>query len=218
IFFSIFGLAGIAVLLQLGFWQLDRLEWKENLLSEIDQRLLDDAVAVPAAPNEADDNFRRVSFDGVLTGRAAHVLTSEKGRGPGYRIVAGAESTEHRLLIDLGFVPQAEKEKGFFGRVTVTGNLYWPNEVDPNYTPDPDLEENIFFARDLEQMAAFLETDPYLIVATEITPDQSTLTNKIAHDLPNDHLQYAITWFALAVVWAAMTIYALVQPYRKKAA
>ncbi|MEO0344224.1 MAG: SURF1 family protein [Pseudomonadota bacterium] len=214
IFFLILGFSGLAVLIYLGIWQMQRLEWKTNLLAEIDLRMAQDPVAIPKNPTKAKDNFRRVEFEGTLLGIEAHVLTSERNTGPGYKIVAGAAAPGTRILIDLGFVPLEAKDATRFGAVKVVGNLYWPNETDPKFTPNPDFDENIFFARNLFQMASFVDTQQILVVATEIEQDFETIPQRVAHNLPNNHLEYAITWFGLAAVWAAMTGYALVKTRR----
>ena len=219
-FFPIFGIVGVAILLWLGFWQLQRLEWKTNLLGEIEARMSQDPVLLEDGYAPGDDNYRRVMFEGQLTGPAAHFLTSERNTGPGYKVVAAVRSGDRTVMIDLGFVPIDQKPafETLTGDVRVIGNLYWPNEVDPGYTPDPDLEKNIFFARDLQNMPAFLDAEPLLIVATDVEPNLGTVPQRVAHNLPNDHLQYAITWFLLALVWAGMTIYAVIRQRRETAA
>jgi surfeit locus 1 family protein len=90
------------------------------------------------------------------------------------------------------------------------GNLYWPNEID-RFTPTPDRNKNIWFARDINEIAAELKTEPFLIVARNISPeDPNVMMLPVSVDrIPNNHLQYAITWFLLAFVWLGMTLYFL---------
>jgi surfeit locus 1 family protein len=88
----------------------------------------------------------------------------------------------------------------------VVGALYWPDEID-SFTPAPDREANIWFARDLLPMAAALGTEPLLVIAESVSPPPPGGWPKplrLGVNLPNDHLQYAITWFSLALIWAAM--------------
>ena len=75
--------------------------------------------------------------------------------------------------------------------------------------PEPDRTGNIWFARDLPVMAAALGTAPVLVVASGIRPDPPHMPEplRLAANVPNDHLEYAITWFSLAAVWLAMTAY-----------
>lgn len=211
LFALILGFGGLAVLLWLGFWQLDRLDWKETKLAEIDTRMAADPVPVPAQPEAAQHNYLRVTASGVLTGDELHVLTSEKFVGPGFLIVSKLTLPDGRsVLVDLGFVPEAEKDQARpMTEIIVTGNLLWPNEVDDWFTPDPDRSRNIWFARDLPAMAAAVDAEPVLIVASAVQPAPENMPSpvRVAANVPNDHLEYAITWFSLAAVWLAMTVF-----------
>lgn len=208
IFPLIFGIGGIAILLWLGFWQLSRLEWKEQALAEIDAKMTAPAIELPLNPNK--DEHNRVSVEAkVLIGFAeAHVLTSQKFQGPGYLVVTPAltKPDNRKIIVDMGFIPEAQKNSLRAPvELTVTGNLLWPNEVD-SFTPEPNLERNIWFARDLPRLATHFDTEEVLIVAREISDGKfATQPVAIGHDIPNDHLEYAITWFSLAIVWFGMT-------------
>jgi surfeit locus 1 family protein len=61
------------------------------------------------------------------------------------------------------------------GTVTVTGNLHWPEEVD-GFTPEPDLARNIWYARDVDALAAHLGTEPVLIVARDLSVSDDPVT------------------------------------------
>jgi len=200
----VLGLGGLAILLALGIWQLQRLQWKEAVLADIDARIMAVPVDVPQAPDLVADRFLPVTVTGDLTGQELHVLTS--GDGPGYRVIAVLETADRRIMADLGFVPLADKAlPRAASAVTITGNLHWPAEVD-GWTPAPD-PANIWFARDVPTMAEALGTEPLLVIVREmsgadlgVTPlpiDSSTIKN--------DHREYAITWFLLAFVWVIMT-------------
>ena len=90
----------------------------------------------------------------------------------------------------------------------MTGNLHWPDDRNSS-TPENDLKANIWFARDIGAMAEVLQTEPLLVVAREIDPADPKIEPLPVSPsgIPNDHLQYAITWFSLAVVWLIMTGY-----------
>lgn len=211
LFAIILGLGGAAILLALGFWQLDRLAWKEAKLAEIAARMSEPATAIPARPDPEADNWRRVRVRVEISGPEVHVLTSRKFVGPGFRvIVPGTLEDDRRVLVDLGFVPEAQKDAARpGGSFLVDGNLLWPDEVDKTFTPEPDLARNIWFARDLPALAEHLGTEPVLIVARKVEPEVPGLPEPmpVTTNIPNDHLEYAITWFSLAAVWLAMTGY-----------
>ena len=210
----IFGLGGLAILISLGVWQIQRLHWKEGLLAEIHARIAADPVAVPASPDRARDNRLSVTAEVTLDGREAHVLTSRKFAGPGYLVIVPARLADGRqVMLDMGFIPEAEKNAARpAGRMRIVGNMLWPEEVD-SFTPDPNFEKNIWFARDagkLAQAFGIAQPDPYIIVVRQVVQGgYHTEPVAIGVDVPNDHLNYAITWFSLAFCWLGMTAYLL---------
>lgn len=203
----IFGLGGTAILVVLAVWQVQRLAWKEALIADLAARATQSPVGVPTAPDPVRDALLSVAAEGRFVGPALHVLTSAKFEGPGFRVVMAFETDGRRLLVDRGFVREEVKDQPLDpGPVTVTGALFWPNETD-SFTPEPNLERNIWFARNLETMSRVLETEPVMIVARAPTGTPSPLPQPVGVDVPNNHLQYAITWSLLAICWLGMTGY-----------
>lgn len=208
IFPLILGLVGAATLLALGVWQLQRLAWKNGLITQIETRLDADPVQLPSDPTQADDQFLSVEVGGQLVGPEIHVLTSIKGVGPGYRVIQRLDTLDGRaIMADLGFVPEADKDGARqTGAYFLRGNLVWPNEKD-GFIADPNFEKNIWFARVNEDMADKLGTKPLLVVVSGVTPSRQERMMPVQANLTNDHLQYAITWFALMAVWIGMTLF-----------
>ncbi len=205
----IFGLAGLGVLLWLGMWQLQRLAWKEGVLAEIDSRIAATPVALPEVVSEENDKYLPVNVSGEMLLGEVHVLVSVKQVGAGYRIIQPFNTQGRTILIDRGFIPTTAKlADRVTGEMDVTGNLHWPDEID-SYTPEPDIGSNIWFARDVPALAASLGAEPVLLIARSRTDPNVTPLPVDTAGIPNDHLQYAITWFGLALVWAAMTGYFL---------
>lgn len=206
----IFGIVGTAILASLGTWQVRRLTWKEAILAEIDARIVAAPVALPASPAPETDRFLPVRASGTITQDELHVLVSVKKVGPGYRIISAFETEEgRRILLDRGFVftPRKDAVRPEV-QATITGNLHWPDEID-KYTPDNDIDGNIWFSRDVPTMAKALETEPVLLIARETSENDPSVTPLPVDSagIPNDHLQYAVTWFGLATVWVIMTLY-----------
>jgi surfeit locus 1 family protein len=206
----LFGLIGAAILVGLGLWQLQRLAWKESVLAEISARLSDPPVALPAAPDPVADLYLPVQVTGRFMGEDLDVLASRKEIGAGFRVIAAFETTEgRRILIDRGFVmDEARALPRNATKATITGTLHWPRETD-GYTPPPDPATGMWFARDVPAMAEALQTEPVLVVARSDTGDGIEPMPVGTEGIPNDHLNYAITWFSLAVVWLGMTGLAL---------
>ncbi len=209
LFLLIFGLAGLGVLMSLGFWQVDRLAEKEAQLAEIESRISAAPVPLPTEVTEEADKYLPVTVAGEMLPGEIHVLVSVKQVGPGYRIIQALRADDRTILVDRGFVPTTAKQADRrTGQMEITGNLHWPDEVD-SYTPEADIDGNIWFARDVPALAAALKTEPVLLIARSETDPNVTPLPVDTAGIPNDHLQYAITWFGLALVWAAMTGYFL---------
>ena len=212
-FLIIVGAGGAAILLGLGIWQVQRLAWKQNLLAEIETRIAAEPVALPESLEPERDAYLPVEVTGVLGTDHVRVLVSRKGAGAGYRVIRPLIRDTDRLLVDMGFIAVAEADALRFEdgpAVTIVGNLQWPQEVD-SFTPEPDLDGNVWFARDVEALADHLGTDPVLVVRRD-PPAASGPLMPMPVDtaaIPNDHLQYAATWFSLAAIWSGMTIYFL---------
>ena len=220
LFFPIvLGVSGVAVLLYLGFWQLERLAWKEGVLSEIDARLTAAPIDLPAAPTEATDEYSAVKLSGVVAGEELHVLTSGTAAGTGYQVITAVELADgRRVLLDLGLLPlELKSESSENAQVDIVGNLIWPDDVNDS-TPAPDLEKNIWFGRDVVAMSDSLGTEPLMVVVAEMSPPDPRLTPLPVDTstIKNDHWEYAVTWFLLAVVWAAMSLYWIIRTTRQK--
>lgn len=201
--FAVFAVLGLAVLLSLGVWQVQRLAWKDGVLETIEARIAAEPIPLPDAPDPEDDEYLPVRAEGRTTGEELHVFGSFAGIGPGYRIIAPFETGGRRIMVDLGAVPQDDKMPFRPAQaLNVAGNLLWPDETD-GFTPDPDRDENIWFARDVDAMSDALGTEPLLVVAREVVPPVPGVTPVPVSTvgIPNDHLEYAITWFSLAAIW-----------------
>ncbi len=207
LFPAILGICGIAILVSLGTWQLRRLAWKEAMLAEIDARITAAPVAVPVAPDPEADRYLPVEAEGDLGGEGLMVLASIKQVGAIHRFITTLTTPEGRvLLVDLGYRRIVSADASVpEGAVRLTGNLHWPEEID-SYTPTPD--GTLWFARDVPAMAEALGAEPVLIVARDITPGSTITPLPVSSaGIPNDHLEYALTWFGLALVWLGMTLF-----------
>lgn len=209
---ALLGVLGVAILSALGFWQLARLEVKLAQIAAIEARVGAAPEPVPPAPDAGRDRFKPVRVAGVFTGEAAHVLSSLPGAGPGSRVIAVLETPEgRRLLVDRGFLPEVRRAGADLtgGPVTVRGNLDWPQDTD-RHTPGPDLGRGLWFSRQVGPLAAHLGAEPVLIVARTVEGAAvvpGLAVQPLGIDIRNNHLEYAITWFLLACVWAAMSLY-----------
>jgi len=204
------GLLGGAILISLGIWQVNRLHWKQGVLADIAARIVAAPVALPASPDPQADRYLPVTVTGRFTGDHLDVLVSRKQIGAGVRVIEAFETQDgRRILVDRGFVTDgARANPRESGAATVEGNLHWPDETD-SYTPPPDPKTGLWFARDVAAMAQALDTEPTFIVARRPTGGEIEPMPVDTSGIPNDHMNYAITWFSLAAVWLGMTAYLL---------
>jgi len=203
------GVVGCAVLLSLGIWQVQRLAWKQALLAEIDAQIVAAPAALPDAPDPARDQFLPVQVSGRILDGEITILASLRSAGPVFRIIRAFETDNgRRILIDMGFVREVERDTPRpGGPADLVGNLHWPDEID-SYTPAPDLGAGIWYGRDIPAMAEALTTEPVLLVL-RARPQIDLGVTPFPVDsgsIPNDHLSYAVTWFLLAAVWLGMTL------------
>ncbi len=202
--------AGLATFVGLGVWQLQRLDWKQTVLDEIEAQIAGEAEPLPANPTPEAHRYQPVAIAGRMETGELHVLVSSRDYGAGFRIIAPFTTEDgRRILIDRGFVlNEAKGAERSTGVMSLEGNLHWPDERD-GYTPDDDPEGNWWYARDVSKMAATLNTDPVLVIARTSTDPGIKALPVTTEGIPNDHAEYAMTWFLMAATWVGMTGFAL---------
>jgi surfeit locus 1 family protein len=213
-------LAGIAVLISLGTWQLHRLAWKEALIARIQARVHAPAAPLPppsewGALKPDDYEYRHVSLRGRFDSREALVFRGsgpDAGEGPGYLVLAPLILPEGAaVIVNRGFVPSAAKEPATHapphGEVAVTGLMREP-EARNLFTPADQPEKNLWFTRDPGAIAAHFglsRAAPFSVDA-DFSGDPKVLprggTTVIAFS--NNHIGYALTWFGLALALAGV--------------
>lgn len=216
-------LLALAILLGLGTWQVKRLYWKEALLADIEERR--NAAPATVAEIEAiaksggDIEYRKVSLSGTFDhARERHFFATHQGR-TGYYIYTPLTLADRRVLfVNRGFVPfemkdPAKRSEGqATGEVKITGLARAPLVAKPSsLLPDNDIAKNIFYWKDLAAMASSADIPPDRLVKLFVDADAAPNPGSWPQggvtliDLPNNHLQYAITWYGLA---AALVIVA----------
>jgi surfeit locus 1 family protein len=209
---SFFAAGALATLLGLGTWQIERLIWKEGLIAARRAAVAAPAVDLPPSLAAAQDlEYHPVRVAGrFLNDRELYLgATSEEGYS-GYQVITPLELADDRvLLVDRGFVPQERKAPAsraageIEGETAVTGLLRIPPAGKPHwFLPDNSAQHNYWLYVDIPAMAAAAGVRHALpfYVDADATPNPGGLPvgGQTPLDLPNNHLQYAITWYALA--------------------
>jgi len=207
----------------LGTWQVYRLNWKQGVIEQIayNNKLEPLAFKSPKELN-TDHIYRRVSLAGeFIHDSEIHLFTGshKKVRGSGYNIFTPLIlDTGGVILVDRGWVPHDLKkaanrlESLVSGKVIIDGMLV-AGEGQATFTPDNDIEKNIWFWLDINSIVAIAKLElPMFDVRATAMGLGGDLDYPIMADgevaIRNDHLQYAITWYALAI--ALLVIYVLV--------
>ena len=219
---TIFTVPAMLLLLALGSWQIQRLYWKRELIEQRQAAVSAAPVGVRSLEDAKGMEFRHVTDEGVFLHDKEIFLgaTSEVGR-QGYQILTPLLEPGGRMVfVNRGFIPAELKDPArraagqLAGTVRVQGLLRLPPAGRPAwFLPDNRPDLNYWFWVDLPAMSAADKLEPDRVASFYIDADASPNpggwpkggVTRLA--LPNDHLQYAITWFSLAV--ALMVIYFL---------
>lgn len=213
---TLFTLFGMILLLGLGTWQLQRLKWKEGLIAARAAAMTGTPAPLPATLAAARALvYHRVRADGrFLNERELYLHAIAADGAAGYHIVTPlALDGGGGVLVDRGFVPEDMKSPSRRaaanapGERSVTGVLRLP-EGRGWFVPDNDPVRNEWFFIDLPAMAAAAHIGSVLpfYIEADATPNPGfyPIGGQTLIDLPNHHLQYAITWYALA---AALVVF-----------
>jgi surfeit locus 1 family protein len=212
----------IGVLLALGFWQLQRLSWKLELIARVDQRVHAEPVAAPARSEwgsvaRAIDEYHRVTAQGILQNDKETLVYASTELGPGYWVITPlslADGTS--VLINRGFVPTekrdplSRREGQISAPVTIIGLL---RIAEPKGTliKSNDPPNDRWYSRDVSAIAekrGVSDVAPFFIDA-DAAPNPGGLPKGGLTQIvfPNNHLVYAITWFALAAMAAGLLVF-----------
>lgn len=219
------GAVAFLILIGLGTWQVQRLHWKEGLLQTIGQRM--HAPPLPLAEVEkqfaetGDVDYVPVTVTGTfLHAGERHFFSTWQGAS-GFDVLTPLQLADGRfVLVNRGFVPYDKKDAAtrpqgqVEGVATVTGLARNPLTQKPSrIVPDNDPAKNIFYWKDRDQMAATAGLPagaavvPILIDAdASPNPGGLPIGGVTIVDLPNNHLQYAVTWYGLAAALAGVLV------------
>lgn len=206
---------GIAILLALGVWQLRQLAFKLERIAAIETRLAAPAVPLGSLLDQAEVDYVKVNFTGVFDhARERRMITSFEG-GPAYRVVTPLRTADGiEVLVVRGLVPEnAPAAERPAGPVEITGQALRHDGGQGLFDPDNDEQANIWYWWDIPAMLAGLQGDAETRAAA-FAVHRLPVEGNSAYPRPqalgvalrNNHLGYAITWFGLAIVLAAIAV------------
>ncbi len=212
-----------AVLVALGTWQIERKAWKEGLIAALTARLAAPPAALPPPATwprlePASDEYRRVNFtatfdhgkESLVYAAASSFRPDVAGGGPGYWIFTPALLPDGGfVIVNRGFVPEARKDAAsrangqIAGPVEIVGTMRWP-EARHWFSPADDPLHNLWFTRDplaIADAKGVHPVAPFYVEQETPTPSGGLpQPGRLVVQLRNEHLQYAVTWYGLALV------------------
>ena len=209
--FSVFVIFFILVFVALGSWQIVRLNWKNNLILEIENSLKNPPVELT---NSNVENYLKIKTSGSIDLEKQIYLYNLNDTGtPGFEVINPILINDTNYLINRGWIPFEKKnsqEINVFDENDIIGTLKLQGRKNI-FKPDNDLEENYWFSLNRDDILKFTgkEFSKYIIYLNGNY--QVPKPKKITANISNNHQKYALTWFSLAISILLLYLY-----FRKK--
>ena len=199
--FNTFVIFFILLFLALGTWQLYRLQWKQNLINQIDLGL--NSTPIKYSKN-ISKNYQRVTLEGNYDLKNQIYLYSlnEKGQ-PGFDVITPFQTLEgENVLINRGWIKKEMKNKAEINLINKNKTQGLLRKIPKKniFKPDNDTKKNIWFSVNLNQIQKVTGKNfSNFVVFLEDKTINLPLPRKITVDLPNNHFKYAITWYSISI-------------------
>ena len=209
--FSVFVYFIILTLLSLGFWQIYRLNWKLELIEQIENSLKNDPMELS---NIEKKNYLRIKTSGDIDfDKQIYLYNLNDAGKPGFEVINPIKIGDENYLMNRGWIPFEKKdlpEINLVDQNQIVGTLMLQTKPS-TFKPENDIEKNYWFTLNREDISKFTgrnfsEYVIYLNGDYKI-PKPRVITAKIS----NNHKKYAITWFSMAISILLIYLY-----FRKK--
>ena len=209
--FSVFVYFIILVLISLGSWQLYRLNWKLNLISEINNSLKNDPVELSKSNKK---NYLRIRTSGKVDfDKQIYLYNLNDSGKPGFEVINPILIGNENYLINRGWIPFDKKDKAEINVLdtnSIIGTLKTQSKAN-SFKPNNDINENYWFTLNRDDIFSYTgkKFSKYIIYINGDykTPEPKVITTNIS----NNHKKYAITWFSMAISILLIYLY-----FRKK--
>ncbi|MDB3987419.1 SURF1 family protein [Candidatus Pelagibacter sp.] len=197
--FSVFVYFIILVLLSLGSWQLYRLNWKLNLISEIENSLKNNPVELSKSDKK---NYLRIKTSGQIDfDKQIYLYNLNKSGKPGFEVVNPILIGNENYLINRGWISFDQKDQSeinFVNEDKIIGTLKLQTKAS-TFKPENDIEKNYWFTLNRDDVFKYTGKNfsNFIIYLNGDykTPEPKVITANIS----NNHKKYAITWFSMAI-------------------
>ena len=199
------------MLLSLGSWQLYRLNWKLDLISEIENSLKINPVELSKSNNK---NYLRIKTSGTIDfDKQIYLYNLNNSGKPGFEVINPILIGNENYLINRGWIPFDKKDKAEINLINtnhIIGTLKKQSKAN-SFKPQNDIEKNYWFTLDRDDIFSYTgkKFSKYIIYINGDykTPEPKVITANIS----NNHKKYAITWFSMAISILLIYLY-----FRKK--
>ena len=199
------------MLLSLGFWQLYRLNWKLNLLSEIENSLKNNPVDFSKVDKK---NYLRIKTSGTIDfNKQIYLYNLNESGKPGFEVINPIVINNENYLINRGWIPFDKKNKpevNLINERSIIGTLKLQHKAS-TFKPENDINKNYWFTLNREDIFKYTgkKFSDYIIYLNGDykLPKPKVITTNIS----NNHKKYAITWFSMAISILLIYLY-----FRKK--
>jgi len=199
------------VLLSLGSWQLYRLNWKLDLISEIENSLKINPVELSKSNNK---NYLRIKTSGTIDfDKQIYLYNLNNSGKPGFEVINPILIGNENYLINRGWIPFNKKDKAEINLINtnhIIGTLKKQSKAN-SFKPENDIEKNYWFTLDRDDIFSYTgkKFSKYIIY---LNGDYKVPKPKvITANISNNHKKYAITWFSMAISILLIYLY-----FRKK--
>ena len=209
--FSVFVYFIILVLISLGFWQIYRLNWKLNLITQIEKSLKNEPIELNKSNKK---NYLRIKTSGLIDfDKQIYLYNLNESGKPGFEVINPILINNENYLINRGWIPFEKKglnEINIFDQNNIIGTLMMQSKSSI-FKPDNDIKKNYWFTLNRDDVFSFTgkKFSKYIIYLNGDfdIPKPRVITAKIS----NNHKKYAITWFSMAISILLLYLY-----FRKK--
>ena len=209
--FSVFVYFIILVLISLGSWQLYRLNWKLNLIEEIENSLINNPIELSKINKK---NFLRIKTSGEIDfDKQIYLYNLNESGKPGFEVINPILINNENYLINRGWIPFDKKnqpEIDLIDEDKIVGTLKLQSKAN-SFKPDNDIDKNYWFTLDREDVFKYTGKN-FSNFIIYLNGDYKIPKPKvITANISNNHKKYAITWFSMAISILLIYLY-----FRKK--
>ena len=194
----------------LSIWQVKRLEWKKNLISNIEKAYNSDSININVLSGDLRNfKFKNVYLEGTFINEKSMFLGPRVNKNQvGYHLITPFLLKDGRyILTNRGWLKEIIKIREPNKEYLIKGILK-ESDIKNIFTPKNDMEENLWFYISTKQMSEFsklkLVDNIFVDLIKSNSNDKLTIINSSIPKIVNNHLQYAITWAILGLLFLVM--------------